>query len=191
MPNNAVTLRYPYRPYCLANLIIAKRNSSSLLGLAWYRKLNRDMPSSKQVRRSDVFSFWRVWTIAWRNPSIVRPSSLNNQGFPAKSIYQAVTLLQSSLDAHFPFQVHASQKTVSVQFHQTSYANNNMSYIKFLLRDTNSLHQAHHANGHQSHVISSAHLRENIVSSPSLNPPDPIIKRCIFCLLYTSDAADE
>ena len=103
MRNNAVTLWYPYRPYCLANLIIAKRTSSSLLGLAWYRKLNRDMPSSKQVRRSDVFSFWRVWTTAWRTPSIVRPSALNNRGFLSKSIYQAVTLLQSSLDAHFPF----------------------------------------------------------------------------------------
>ena len=96
MRNNAVTLRYPYRPYCLANLIIAKRNSSSLLGLAWYQKLDRDMPSAKQVRRSDVVSFWGVWTTAWGNPPIVRPSALNNRGFPSKSIYQAVTALQSS-----------------------------------------------------------------------------------------------
>ena len=103
MRNNAVTLPYPYRPYFLDNLIIAKRNSSSLLGLAWYRRQERDMPSTKQVRRSDVFSFWRVWTTAWRTPSIVRPSALNNRGFPSKSIYQAVTLLQSSLAGHFPF----------------------------------------------------------------------------------------
>ena len=41
----------------VAYRIIAKRNSSSLVGFAWYRRLERDSPNAKHVRRSDVFSF--------------------------------------------------------------------------------------------------------------------------------------
>ena len=52
-------------------------------------------------------------------------------------------------------------------FHQTSCANNDMSYLKFLLCDTNSQNQAHHVRGHQSRVMSWAHLRLKIVSPPS------------------------
>ena len=69
----------------------------------------------------------------------------------------------------------ASQKAVSVPFHQTSCTNKNMSYLKFLFCETNSKHQTRHATGHQSQVISSAHLRQKIVSWLSLNPPDSII----------------
>ena len=103
---------------------------NTLVGFAWYRRLERDSPKTKHVRRSDVFSFWRVWITAWRNPSTVRPSALSNPGFPSGSTCLTAALWGSSLNARSLYEEHASRKAGSVPYRQTSCANGNRSYLK-------------------------------------------------------------
>ena len=127
-----------------------------------------------------MFSFWRVWITAWRNPSTVRPSALSNPGFPSGSNCQAAVLWGSALNARSLYEQHASWKAVNAACRQTSCANSNRSFLKSQPYRRNSQHPAHHVNISQSHTKSSTHLNLNNVSVPSLKTPNSVIHWCNF-----------
>ena len=107
----------------------------------------------------------------YSNPSIVKPSALNNRGSLSGSACPVEDPRRSSSGAHFPSSVPSSRKAEGDQDHQTSCANSNRFCPRYLLCDTRSQHPDHRANEHRSRAEFSAYPHPNTVSVPFFVTP--------------------
>ena len=126
---------------------------------------------TRQVRRSDVASFCRVWTTAWRSWSAVRPSALNNQGSPWEWACPVQARPRSSWADHSLSAALSNWPSPIAPFHQNVCAMCNRSRHWHQPFCTLSQHPNQTKGSAQSHVKAAGCLHPNTVSAPSIPSP--------------------
>ena len=151
--SNCAILRYPYRPYIFASLIMSCLSASASRSLLWYVIVERATPKTLHVRRSDVFSFWRTWITVWRFNSALRPRALGNQGFLWGSASPVQALPKSFWATGSLFPMLWIQITSNAPCRCNAYAIHNRSCQKYPMCGRHLQHPYLREDGLQSHAV--------------------------------------